>query len=346
MKRLGLDQFRQASRGKPLFDVRTPAEFAQAHIPGATNLPLFTDEQRAVVGTSYKQDGRHEAIKIGLDFIGPRMRELVEAVEAVAGPPGQQPVFVHCWRGGMRSGSVAWLLDLYGWEVFALEGGYKAFRRWVLARLEEVPALLVLGGRTGSGKTRVLHALAERGEAVLDLEGLANHRGSSFGALELPPQPSQEQFEALLAVRLDELGPAPRVWVEDESRMVGTCMVPATLMHAIRESPVVALNVPIEVRVAHLVEVYGDASRDELADAFRRIEKRLGGERTAAALQALADDDLATAARIGLEYYDKTYDYGLSKRPEQNLHWVEVRAAEELVDAVLTAGRRVEVGDG
>lgn len=310
-------------------DVRTPAEFAHAHIPGAVNLPLFDDDERAVVGTTYKEDGRHEAIKVGLDLVGPKMRSLVERVEMLAGPPGARTVLVHCWRGGMRSRSVAWLLGLYGWEVSTLDGGYKSFRRWVLDRLENPPSLLVLGGRTGSRKTEILAELELRGASVIDLEGLANHRGSAFGALQMPEQPSQEQFEALVALALDAL-PArgERVWIEDESRMIGVRKVPDTLMKAMRASPVIALEVAFEARVAHLVETYGEASLEELAASFERIRKRLGPERSSSALEALAAGDLETAVRVALDYYDRAYDYGLSRRDAARVHWIAVEPAE------------------
>lgn len=316
MGKLSVQQFLEVQRSSDAvtFDVRTPAEYEHARIPGAHNLPLFDNDERAVVGTAYKQDGREHAIKLGLDIVGPKMRRLVEQAEELAGPPGARPLLVHCWRGGMRSGALAWLLGFAGWQVDTLDGGYKAFRRWVLERLESPPPLRVLGGRTGSGKTQLLHELRERGEAVVDLEGLANHRGSAFGALQLPEQPSQEQFEALLALALDALPPQVEVWIEDESRMIGSCKVPDTLMAAMREATVLAVHVAAEQRVENLVETYGDAPPDGLVSSFRRIEKRLGAERTREALEALESGDVATAARIALAYYDKAYDYGLSRR--------------------------------
>ncbi len=338
MSRLAVeDILEMVTQGVPLFDVRTPSEFAHARIPGARNLPLFDDAERAVVGTTYKQDGRHQAIKVGLDLIGPRMRQLVEHVEAVVGPPdAEQPVIVHCWRGGMRSQSVAWLLGLYGYPVVTLDGGYKSFRRWVLARLEQVPPLLVLGGRTGSGKTQVLAELTDRGEPTIDLEGLANHRGSAFGSLEMPEQPAQEQFEALLALEFRRLeGTAGPIWVEDESRMIGYRVVPDTMMAAMRAARVVAFEVPTEERVAHLVEIYGDADRVGLAESFNKIRKRLGSERTTQALAALAEGDLAGAARIALAYYDKAYDYGLSRRDPDRVHWLPVATINDAAPAVL-----------
>ncbi len=327
MRRVEIEEFLGLlGEGWPGFDVRTPAEFEKGRIPGVRNLPLFSDEERAVVGTLYKQEGRQEAIKQGLEVVGPKMRGLVEVVEEVAGPPGQegQEVLVHCWRGGMRSGSVGWLLELYGYEVVSLQGGYKAFRRWVLGQLEDPPPLVVLGGATGVGKTEILEALRELGEPVVDLEGLANHRGSAFGGLLLEEQPSQQHFENLLGMALRETRKAGRpVWVEDESRMIGRRQVPNPVRDAMRAAQVFVVEAPLEERLARLVEVYGEAPQEALVEAFRRIRKSLGGLRTQEAQKAVAAGDLRGAAQLALEYYDKAYAYGTSRRAPETVHPVE-----------------------
>ncbi|NBW62949.1 MAG: tRNA 2-selenouridine(34) synthase MnmH, partial [Synechococcaceae bacterium WB4_1_0192] len=171
----------------PVVDVRAPAEFAQGHIPGARNLPLFSDEERAAVGTTYKQQGRTAAVQLGLELVGPKLAALGQSLSSWSSEANGQPLRLHCWRGGMRSGSVAWLADSLDLPVLLLEGGYKAYRRWVLEQLLLPWPIHLLGGRTGTGKTDLLLALERRGVAVLDLEGLAHHRGSSFGNLGLPP---------------------------------------------------------------------------------------------------------------------------------------------------------------
>jgi tRNA 2-selenouridine synthase len=307
-----IERFIELTADHPLFDVRTPSEFADGHIPGAQNLPLFDDDERAEVGTTYKQKGRHDAIKVGLEVVGPKMRELVEAVEAVVAVP--DPVLLHCWRGGMRSSSVGWLLDLYGYDVVLLEGGYKRYRNWVLDVLEtEFDEMLVVGGLTGSGKTEVLHALADAGEQIIDLEGLAQHRGSAFGAIGREPR-SQQNFSNLLARRITELDTARRVWVEDESRMVGRCAIPQPFWAQKQRATVVFYELPRERRVARLVEDYGELPDEPLRQAFEDISKRLGGRRARLALEALDDGDLEPACREALAYYDKAYRYHLDKR--------------------------------
>lgn len=327
-EQLDVADFLQAARDLPVFDARTPAEFAHSHIPGAHNLPLFLDEHRHQVGTTYKQRGRQEAILEGLDLVGPRMRELVEAVIAIAGPPDacEHPILVHCWRGGMRSGSLAWLLEFYGYKVTTLRGGYKAFRTWVLESFEQTLNLLVLGGYTGSGKTLTLFELERIGEQIIDLEGCANHKGSSFGALGLPPQPGSAHFENRIAMALSTLDPERRIFVEDESRMVGTCRIPDAIWKQMKEAHVIALMVPLEVRVERLVEAYGEASREDLVTCFERIEKRLGSRDAKQAVDAVKQGHLQEAAAVGLGYYDRAYEHGLQKRPEEQVTRVEVDA--------------------
>ena len=182
-----------------IIDVRSPDEYAHAHIPNAFSLPLFTNEERAEIGTTYKQQSREAAIKLGLPFFGNKMQNMIEQVEGWAASyektNGNKPtILVHCWRGGMRSAAVSWLLDLYGFKTEQLSGGYKAYRNWVLAQFEKNYSMKVLGGYTGSGKTEILLQLQKSKIPVIDLEGLAHHKGSAFGALGQHEQTSQEQF--------------------------------------------------------------------------------------------------------------------------------------------------------
>ncbi|MGM0558386.1 MAG: tRNA 2-selenouridine(34) synthase MnmH [Myxococcota bacterium] len=307
-----IERFLELTADHPVFDVRTPSEYGDGHIPGAQNLPLFSDEDRAEVGTAYKQKGRHDAIKIGLDIVGPKMRALVEAVEAVV--PVPDPVLLHCWRGGMRSSSVGWLLELYGYDVVLLDGGYKRYRNWVLDILEtDFDSLAVVGGLTGSGKTEVLHRLADAGEQVLDLEGLARHRGSAFGAIGQEPR-TQQNFDNRMAERITELDTSRRVWVEDESRMVGRCAIPDAFWDQKQRAPIYFYELSQERRIARLVADYGDLPGEPLRSAFEDISKRLGGRRTELALEALDAGDLEPACREALKYYDKAYRYHMEKR--------------------------------
>jgi tRNA 2-selenouridine synthase len=294
--------------GLPVIDVRSPAEFEQARIPGAYSLPLFTNDERKIVGTAYKQQSREQAIKIGLDFFGVKMRKMVEEVESLTKKSDNKQVVVHCWRGGMRSAGVAWLLDLYGFKVYTLIGGYKTYRHWVLDFLKQDHNFQILGGYTGSGKTEILHSLKNLGESIIDLEHLAHHKGSAFGAIGQPKQPSQEMFENLLAQAIfEEEKKGVPIWLEDESQRLGYINLPQELWTIIRSKPVHFVNLAFEQRLDYIVTHYGKLPKADLASAITRIQKRLGGLETKTALNFLIEGNIKEAFRVLLAYYDKQY---------------------------------------
>jgi tRNA 2-selenouridine synthase len=298
------------SSSDPLLDVRSPGEYESGHIPGAINFPLFSNDERAQVGLCYKQHGRDEAVEVGLAIAGPKLGQFVTKAKALA---PDRTVRVHCWRGGMRSGSMAWLLETAGFQVVTLAGGYKSFRRWAQAYCAESHRFIVVGGMTGTGKTDILHAIAQRGGNVLDLERLANHRGSSYGALGLDPQPSNEHFENEIAMQLWQCDRDRPIWVEGESRRIGLCRVPDSLFNQMLAAPMLEVVRSRAERVAILVEVYRVASREDLALATERLRKRLGGQRTQAAIAHIQAGQLPEACDIILDYYDRTYDYALNR---------------------------------
>lgn len=313
MTRLPIQIFLQSIPGSLVLDVRSPGEYESAHLPGARNLPLFTNAERAEVGTAYKQKSREAAIKIGLDHFGPKMRPMVETVEQWLQETGNtRRVAIYCWRGGMRSGAVAWLLNLYGFEVQVLTGGYKAFRRWTLDRFEQPHCLKVLGGYTGSGKTLLLEELARRGEYVIDLEALACHKGSAFGKMD-QPQPSQEMFENKLALELDAAA-GRQVWLEDESQRIGTVNIPKALWLQMRSSPLFFLDIPFDERLRHILQEYGQIAPDRLRECTERIAKRFGPLETKLTLAHLESGEIEAAFRLLLQYYDKRYRKGLHNR--------------------------------
>lgn len=299
----------------PLIDVRTPAEYAHGHIPGAVNLPLFSNEERVIVGTLYKKEGKDAAVLEGLRLVGPKMANIVE--EALRIAPAKK-LRVHCWRGGMRSGSVAWLLRQVGFQVEVLSGGYKAYRNQVLRELENPLSFILLGGPTGSGKTYVLHALKDLGEQVIDLEQLAHHKGSAFGALGEAPQPSIEQFENQLHHQLKAMDPTRRIWLESESRKIGSVFIQNHIWLQMQQAPLVLMEVPMADRLSFLVKEYGGFEKELLAASILRIGKHLGGQHVKAALEALDAGDLETVASITLAYYDRSYTFAQSNRPEEN----------------------------
>ena len=310
MAKLAPDIFLEKMTRRPVLDVRSPAEYAAGHIPGAYSVPLFDNHERAQVGTVYKQTGSYKALLVGLEQVGPKMRTLVERAHELA---SGREVLVHCWRGGMRSESVAWLLNTAGLTAHTLTGGYKAYRNHVLDSLPTAPHLLVLGGATGSGKTAVLHALRELGEQVIDLEALAHHRGSAFGGIGQAPQPTTEQFQNDLHQEWHSLDPQRRVWVEDESFSIGSVKLPLAFWQVMQAQPLFILEVPEATRVQRLVEEYGSLDPLALERAILTIQKRLGGLRTRTALEYLAQGQLAEVARLLLTYYDKSYERSIKK---------------------------------
>ncbi|MBL7701010.1 MAG: tRNA 2-selenouridine(34) synthase MnmH [Ferruginibacter sp.] len=351
IQKITIEEFLKLAKQYSVLDVRSPGEYKHAHIPGAYSLPLFTDEERKQVGTTYKQQSREAAIKIGLDYFGVKMRKIVEAVEEIVGSwllavgNGQAAesklqtgncVLVHCWRGGMRSAAVAWLLDLYGFKVYLLVGGYKAYRKWVRSQFEKDYNFNIIGGYTGSGKTLLLHELEKHNKIIIDLEALANHKGSAFGAIENMPQPGQEMFENCLAQALAQSAvdsgqlatrgelsepfansqppSANCIFIEDESQRIGNLQIPMPLWYTMRKAPVFFIDVPFEERLKYITEEYGKQRKEYLKDAILRIQKRLGGLETKNAISFLEEDNYAACFRILLTYYDKWYHKGLHNR--------------------------------
>ena len=354
-EKIHIENFLELAKQYPVLDVRSPGEYNHAHIPGAYSLPLFTDEERKIVGTAYKQQSREQAIKIGLDFFGPKMSKMVEEVESLIishnssiemiddnrkpmtvemNNDQRKPniVLVHCWRGGMRSGAVSWLLDMYGFKVYTLVGGYKKFRNYVLDTFKLPFQFKILGGYTGSGKTELLKALHHKGERVIDLEGLANHKGSAFGSIGLPKQPGQEMFENLLGCQLRDLGcleknnsPTPdnkhlitSIWLEDESQRIGQVNIPKDLWGTMRQSTLYFLDIPFEERLQHIVQEYGQLDQEKLVEAITRISQKLGNLNAKTAILLLKEGKTAESFEILLKYYDKFYFKSLHNREDTN----------------------------
>lgn len=305
-------EFLSAPGKVSIVDVRSEAEFAAGHIPNAINLPLFNNDERAEIGTLYKQQGRLPAILRGLEIVGPKMHEMAKRGLELA---HEGHIRVHCWRGGMRSGSVAWLFERTGLSVTTLTGGYKAYRRLCLENFGRKHLLIVIGGKTGTRKTDILLELRGKGKKVIDLEALANHKGSAFGYTSDRRQPSQEQFENDLGFELAHAPMGHPVFIEDESRMIGRIKIPDPLWHQIRTARVLYLDWPLKDRVEHLLTVY-DAPLGQIEIALDAIQKRLGLDRHRKAVEALNNGDKNLACEIILDYYDRAYSYGLSLRDQ------------------------------
>ena len=325
VRTVNIDEFLTLRMQFTVFDVRSPSEFAYAHIPHAISLPIFSDEQRKEIGTCYKQVGREEAIKIGLSYFGPEMVQFVKKVETFLSKHNDErryTVLLHCWRGGMRSGAMAWLLSFYGFDVQVLEGGYKQYRKWVLDQLNLPFNFKVLGGYTGCGKTEILKLIQQQNIPVIDLEGLACHKGSAFGNLDMSAQPSQEHFENLLiealqpyySIGVDKkfLQPEP-IWIESESRRIGLINLTEQFYHNMLRAPAVLLDIPFVTRLQYIIKDYGNYDKEKLTNAIIRIQKRLGGLDTKRALQFLIEENVHACFEILLTYYDRQYKLATEK---------------------------------
>ena len=306
-------------QGALLVDTRTPAEFAEGSIPGAVNVPIFSDAERAEVGTLYKCQGRQAARRLGVRLVSPKIPELIEQVEAAWGAAGRVPIVVFCWRGGMRSKALTSFLQLAGLPARQLIGGHKAFRAQVRDFFErgEWGRLLVLRGLTGVGKTRQLLELAAEGYPVLDLEGLAGHRGSAFGGLGLAPQPSQKQFESLLWDALRRIPPEGYALAEGESRHIGRLILPLKVYEALQKEASLWVEASLDYRARVILEDY--PARDALRAAFippiKALRQRLGGEVVERFLALLAAGEWEALAReLMLRYYDPLYSHTQPER--------------------------------
>ena len=370
IEKLHIEQFLELAKQNPVLDVRSPGEYKHAHIPGAYSLPLFTDEERKIVGTAYKQESREQAIKIGLDFFGVKMRKMVEETETVCSQqfavsdsekgklPTANCVLVYCWRGGMRSAGVAWLLDLYGFKVYTLAGGYKKFRGYVLDTFKLPFQFNILGGYTGSGKTELLKTVKEKGEAIIDLEGIANHKGSAFGNIGMPEQPRQEMFENLLSCELRDVGcqtnsqtpttdtrqPTPAIWLEDESQRIGQVNIPPDIWNKMRQSPVYFLDIPFEERLKHIVQEYGQLDPEKVTDAITRISQKLGHLNAKTAILLLKEGKITESFDILLKYYDKHYFKSLHNREGINslLRTIKCKSVSSENVSCILSGQGIE----
>lgn len=308
---LPIREFLELRASLPVADVRSEGEFEEGHIQSAINIPLLNNAERTEVGTDYKQKGQADAIRTGFRLVGPRLIDIIDQAKAVA---LNNELIVHCWRGGMRSGNFCQFVNMAGIKTHQLKGGYKSYRQLASQSFKTPFNFIVLAGSTGSGKTEILHALAETGEQIIDLESLAHHKGSVFGGLMQPPQPTTEQFQNNLFEKILTLNPAKRIWIEDESIAVGKIFLPADFWRTMGLSTVVELQVDKDIRIDRLVNEYGHADKQQFLEAMKGITKRLGGQHFKAAKEKLSKDDMPGVIDILLTYYDKAYRNGLNRK--------------------------------
>lgn len=299
------DFFLKGPENAVLIDVRAPLEYRKGHCEQAVSLPLFDDQERAEIGTIYKQESAEDAYIRGLEFVGPKMAGLVVTAKEIS---QGKPLVLYCARGGKRSQSMAWLLDSAGLKVSLISGGYKEIRHFYHEDVGLQPLKLrKLNGKTGTGKTDILQSLASLGAQIIDLEALAQHRGSAFGRPKNTLQPSTEQFENRLYESIMSLDLSKDIWIEDESRMIGDVAIPDSFWLQMVAAPKIRIERSFESRLETIMQHYGELNTTYLSDSFTRIRKRLGPLNTKMALEYLEDGKIREAAAIALAYYDKSY---------------------------------------
>lgn len=315
---LPVDEFisLQLSENIPVVDVRSPAEFEHAHIPGAKNIALLNNEDRVIIGTTFKSSGREAAIEKGFELAGNKFSGYITRAKEIA---TDKKLMIYCWRGGLRSNVMSWLFSMSGIKVYTLKHGYKNFRVWAFRQFTIEKNLIVLGGKTGCGKTEMLHELKNSGEQIIDLEAMACHKGSAFGNLGQPAQPSNEMFENLLAMEWYKTDSEKNLWIENESRSIGKNIIPTAIFEFMRKAPVAEIYLEKEIRKKRILQEYGHFSNEELQNCTIKIQKRLGGLRLKNALQHLEENNLSAWCDIMLGYYDKAYETGNETRKKESI---------------------------
>jgi tRNA 2-selenouridine synthase len=311
-KALSIDEALNQKGSYIWVDVRSESEFARAHIPGAINIPILNDADRAEVGTTYKQKGRELAVQVGLRLAGPKFEAFYIALMALQ-KSHNKPVLFYCWRGGLRSQIASTITQWSGIPVYIVRGGYRSFRHWTLTTIEAPKNIILVAGHTGSGKTEILHLLQRKDQQIIDLEGLANHKGSALGGVGMPEQPRNEMFENLLAIEMFELNPDRFTYIENESRMIGLCAIPQGLWVQMQQAPSIEILVDRETRINRILAEYAHLPKELLIEQTQKLRKRLGGQHEKAAVEALEQNDFRTWVELLLVYYDKSYAHFVEK---------------------------------
>ncbi len=300
-----------------LIDVRSPSEYYKGHMPNSINIPLFDNDERSIIGTIYKNEGREKAVIEGLKFFERKMELLLDNLfmnidyhKIVPEKNNNKTsIRIYCSRGGMRSQSISWLLEKYKFNAITLKGGYKTYRRWILDSFSKMWNLVVIGGKTGTGKTRLLSLLEKFKYQTIDLESFACHRGSTFGALGMKEQPTNEQFENKIAEKLNSFKSISNIFVEAESANIGKCKIPHEFFNQMKTSRRIEILRSESNRLDELISTYSIFNKEELQQSVLRIKKRLGPQRTKIALESINNERWDVVCRSVLDYYDRCYEY-------------------------------------
>jgi tRNA 2-selenouridine synthase len=313
---------------KPLLiDARSEKEYIHAQIPGAVNIPLLNNEHRHLVGIEYKKNGREAAVSLGFELVGPHFHKFIKKADELS---KKKEAMIYCWRGGMRSSIMAWVLSMAGYKISLLKGGYKSFRNLILSQFAIPRQILILGGHTGCGKTELLKELNKLGQSIVDLEDLANHKGSAFGSLGLPEQPSNEHFENLLGCILRRMTHEKLIWVEAESHSIGRVKIPDDFFDQLQNAPLIEIIASRQYRMKRIKDEYCIFPKEQLAGCTEKLSKRLGNQRLSEALSALSDRRFDDWLEILMDYYDKTYLHSLNERKPRQKSTMTIDDSDDL----------------
>jgi len=340
MQKVEAAEFLKEGKQNCIIDVRSPEEYLKGHIPGAVNIPIFDNLERAKVGTVYKQQSKEDAVTLGLEIVGPKMKSFVQSAKALA---ANGMLCVYCWRGGMRSEKMAWLFELVGLKTQVMIGGYKAYRNFLHQQFEILSHLIVVQAPTGSGKTKILHALKAAGQQVIDLEGLANHKGSAFGGLGEEDQPSTQQFQNDILADLLAFDLAKPVWIESESVTIGRVYLPEKLWQKMNAATVLVLTIPREQRVQHIVDQYGAFSIEALSQKIGQLQQNIGGANVKDVIALVEQGKLHDAVDILLRYYDESYAHSVSKYKSSSPISVSLTTTDANINAQILINKVLEI---
>jgi len=327
-----------------LIDVRSPDEYYKGHMPNSINIPIFDNEERSIIGKKYKISGREIAVREGFNIIDKKIDKLIQEFilikEKFLNSTGDKFIYeknikIYCARGGMRSQSMFWLLEKFKYPCVTLIGGYKTYRNWVLNCFKDKLKLIVIGGKTGTRKTKILTKLKYLDYQILDFESLANHRGSSFGGLGMIEQPTNEQYENLISENLDKFNKLNLIFVEAESPNIGKNRIPHEIYRQMKNSKRIEIIRDERIRIDELVSTYSKYDKKDLKDSVLKISKRLGPQRTKSAIDSINNGNWENVCKSVLDYYDRCYEYELNNKSDVKILNMGVKTDMEIIKEII-----------
>ena len=327
-----------------LIDVRSPDEYYKGHMPNSINIPIFNNEERSIIGKKYKLSGREIAVREGFKIMENKIDNLIEEFILIKEKffnstsnkfSCKENIKIYCARGGMRSQSMFWLLEKFKYPCVTLNGGYKTYRNWVLNCFKDKQKIIVIGGKTGTRKTKILKKLKSLEYQIIDFESLANHRGSSFGGLGMIDQPTNEQYENLISEDLDKCNKLKYVFVEAESPNIGKNRIPHELYKQMRNSKRIEIIRDERIRIDELVNTYSKYEKNDLKNSVLRISKRLGPQRTKYAIDSIEKEDWENVCKSVLDYYDRCYEHELKDKIDVKFLNMELKTDIEIINEII-----------